>query len=176
MRTGKGRASRGFTYLWLLFLLAIGGAALAASGQRWSGVMQRERERELIFRGQQIAAAIDAYRAAPGVSPPQWPGSLQDLVEDRRGPHTLRHLRRAYADPFTGEPDWVPILSEDGRWQGVHSRSQAVATLRLDDSPQPPGRRPLLVSEHRFVARAGAGATPDAVPSAPGTEDKAVPQ
>lgn len=176
MRTGEGRASRGFTYLWLLFLLAMGGAALGASGQRWSGVMQCERERELIFRGQQIAAAIEAYRAAQGVSAPQWPSSLQDLVEDRRGPHTLRHLRRAYVDPFTGEPDWVPIASQDGRWQGVHSRSQAVATLRLDDSSQPPGRRPLRVSDYRFMARAAAGATPDAVPSAPGSEDKAVPQ
>lgn len=176
MRTGEGRASRGFTYLWLLFLLAMGGAVLAASGQRWSGVMQRERERELVFRGQQIAAAIEAYRNAPGVTPPQWPGSLEDLVEDRRGPHTLRHLRRAYADPFTGEPDWVPIPAEDGRWRGVHSRSQAPALLRLEDSPQPSGRQPLRVSDHRFVAGTAAGAASGAVVSQPGTEDKSVPK
>lgn len=176
MRIGDAHVSRGFTYLWLLFLLAVGGAALAASGQRWSGVMQRERERELIFRGQQIAAAIEAYRAAPGVAPAQWPASLQDLVEDRRGPQTLRHLRRAYTDPFTGEADWEPILAEDGRWRGVHSRSDVLAALRLEDSPQPAGRRPMRVSDHRFVASAGAPAAPDGVLSAPATEDKAVPK
>lgn len=176
MRTGERRASWGFTYLWLLFLLAVAGLALAASGQRWSGVMQRERERELIFRGQQIAAAIEAYHAVPGVAPPQWPHSLGDLVEDRRGPHTLRHLRRVYADPFTGAPDWVPILAEDGRWRGVHSRSQVPASIRLEDSPQPSSRRPMLVSDHRFVALARAAGAVDLLPSPPGNEDKAVPQ
>lgn len=151
MRTGDCGRVRGFTYLWLLFVLAMGGALLATIGQRWSGVVQRDREHELLFRGAQIAAAIAAYRAAPGVSPPQWPAGFDVLVEDRRSALPRRHLRRVYIDPFTGAPDWEPIYAEDGGWRGVRSRSGAVAMILTAARPEgaaPPQR----VSDHLFVA------------------------
>lgn len=157
MPTGE----RGFTYLWLLFLLAAGGAALAAAGQRWSAVMHGERERELIFRGEQIAAAIDAFHGADGVAVARWPASWDELLEDHRGPAPRRHLRRIYADPFTGKPDWEPILDEAGQWHGVRSRSTAPARLVRETPEGNPQIRPRRVSDHRFVARdppAGAAA------------------
>jgi type II secretory pathway pseudopilin PulG len=126
------RRQRGFTYLWLLFILAAGGAVLGVLGQRWSTALQREREHELIWRGRQIAAAISAYRAAPGVGDPQWPQHFEDLIEDRRSVQTRHHLRRVWTDPLTGKADWVFITTEDGRWQGLHSRSNAVAWVRTD--------------------------------------------
>ncbi len=115
---------RGFSYLAVLFLVALTAAGLAALGQAWSTAAQRERERELAFRGGEIARAIASYmRAAP---PGQLPASLDDLLEDRRGPSPRHHLRRAYADPFTGEPDWVlvPDLAQPSRFSAVHSRSE----------------------------------------------------
>ncbi len=161
MRTGE----RGFTYLWLLFLLAAGGAALAAAGQRWSGVMLSERERELIFRGEQIAAAIAAYRAVEIAGAARWPASWEELIEDRRGPLLRRHLRRAYADPFTGETDWEPILGEDGHWRGVRSRSPAPARLVREATGNGVTTQLRRVSDHRFVANDPAASAQAVIPA-----------
>ncbi|MCV2349672.1 type II secretion system protein [Paucibacter sp. Y2R2-4] len=109
MRTGNSQSlvSRGFTYLWLLFVIALGGVALAALGQRQQTLQQREREAELRFRGEAIAQALASYaRATPAGANPL-PQRLEDLLEDRRSGSTRRHLRRLYADPFTGRPDWA---------------------------------------------------------------------
>jgi type II secretory pathway pseudopilin PulG len=117
---------RGFTYLGLLFFVATSAAALAALGQAWSSAAQRERERELEFRGGEIARAIAAYVKAAPNQQAQYPASLDDLLADRRGVKTRHHLRRAYVDPFTGEADWV-LVPEPGnprRFVAVHSRSE----------------------------------------------------
>jgi type II secretory pathway pseudopilin PulG len=145
---------RGFTYLWLLFAVALAGAVLAQIGQHWSGSMQRERERELIFRGQQIAAAIAAYHAAPGVAVPAWPRGFDELLEDRRAAAPRRHLRQAFSDPLTGKADWVAVLDETGGWRGVHSRSDAPATIRFGLEFRGQGANRTKVSDHQFVATA----------------------
>jgi type II secretory pathway pseudopilin PulG len=126
---GRCRWQRGFTYLGLLFFVAITAAALAALGQSWSTAAQREKERELEFRGSEIARAIASYQKASGGQAPgqgQSPQSLNDLLADTRGPKTLYHLRRLYADPFTGKPDWVlvPDPSNPKSFNAVHSRSE----------------------------------------------------
>lgn len=115
MRTGRAEraGSRGFTYLWLLFVVALGGVALAALGQRQQTVQQREREAELRFRGEAIAKAIGSYmRASPGGANSGLPQRLEDLLEDKRSGKVQRHLRRLYADPFTGRADWLLIQGE----------------------------------------------------------------
>jgi type II secretory pathway pseudopilin PulG len=133
----------------VLLLVALMGTLLAGLGQRATLVAQRERERELLFRGEQIRTAIAAYRAA--AEPPAWPASLEDLLADRRSGVVRHHLRRAYADPFTRQPDWVPIPApEPGKgWMGVHSRATARRLLQ-HEGPQP-DTGPLL-SDWRFVA------------------------
>lgn len=167
MRTGSAPLARGFTYLWLLFLLALGGVLLAAAGQRWSQVAAREREHELLFRGGEIADAIAAFRAV-GAGGPR---SLDELLDDRRGEQPRRHLRRAYTDPFTGQADWEPVLADDGTWRGVRSRSPAPALML------PPGaerREPAggaRISDHQFLepiapAPSASGVPPDAPPAA----------
>jgi type II secretory pathway pseudopilin PulG len=146
------RHQQGFTYLGLLFAVVLAGIALAQLGQRWSGAAQRERERELIFRGQQIAAAIAAYHAAPAVAAPSWPRGFEELLEDRRTATPMHHLRRAFTDPITGKADWVPMLDEAGGWHGVRSRSDAPATIRFGAEFQASGARRTKVSDHLFVA------------------------
>ncbi len=109
MPTGNGqvqRGQRGFTYLLLLFLLAIGGAGLAVVGERQQALVQREREAELRFRGEAIARAIQRYAEQGPPGQAVLPTHLEALLEDRRGPRIQRPLRQIYADPFTGKPDW----------------------------------------------------------------------
>lgn len=148
MPTGERRAQRGFTYLGLLALLALLGAALATLGTAWSQAAQRERERELQFRGQQIRAAIAAYWAAqePGELPP----TLQALSVDTRGTAPRHHLRRVYADPFTGQADWVLLPGPRGRGiAGVRSRADA-PRLQLTGAPAADPKRPRM-SDWTFV-------------------------
>ena len=119
-------SARGFSYLGLLFFVAITAAALAALGQAWSTAAARERERELEFRGGEIARAIASYARASTAPPGQYPARLDDLLNDRRAIKPRFHLRRAYPDPFTGLPDWVlePVAMDATRFSGVHSRSE----------------------------------------------------
>ncbi|MHB8726465.1 MAG: type II secretion system protein [Casimicrobiaceae bacterium] len=119
--TGK---ARGFTYIGLLVSIVIIGAALAAVGQVWSTEAQREREAELLYRGDAIRSAIQAYMYGIGGSG-QYPQALQDLVQDQRAPEIKRFLRRVYEDPVTGQADWTLILSPEGGIMGVASSSKA---------------------------------------------------
>lgn len=124
VKTMQGRrAQGGFTYLMLIWWVAISGVMLAALADNWSHAMRRQREAELVFRGEQIRKAIDAYHkvALPGgVS--QWPVQLEDLLEDRRGPVVVHHLRRVWPDPITGKPRWG-VIREGAGIKGVYSES-----------------------------------------------------
>jgi hypothetical protein len=164
-------AARGFTYLWLLFLLAAGSATLAAIGERTSTAVQRERETELLFRGQAIAKAIGSYwEATPGKTK-ALPTSLQDLLDDRRGSTTQRHLRRLYADPYTGLDDWV-LLKDDNQDNtagivGVHSRASARA-YKTASLPQGKQKADARVSDHIFAFTPSASSAPlDKPPTSP---------
>ena len=57
----KRSRSSGFTYLALLIAVAITAGALAAAGGLYSHVSQREKERELLFIGEQFRQAIALY-------------------------------------------------------------------------------------------------------------------
>ena len=157
-------AQRGFTYLWLLFILAAGAAGLAAIGQRASTAVQRDREAELMFRGHEIARALAAYWLATPGAARSLPTSLQELLEDRRGTLPLRHLRRVYADPFTGQPDWRLVTTDDDKISGVRSRANVVA-LRSLDLPNPWSGSRALVSDRVFMATLTAAAGASGAPS-----------
>ena len=120
-----GSAQRGFTLLGMLIVVGVMGAGLAAYGELASHATQREKEKQLLFVGNQLRQAIGSYyERTPGPAK-RFPQSLEDLVEDRRHPMPQRHLRRIYADPITGKPDWGVIPGPDGGIMGVHSRSEA---------------------------------------------------
>jgi hypothetical protein len=117
-----GRDS-GFSYLLLLFVLALGSVTMATFGEQVRTAFQREREAELLYRGSAIRAAILSYHAVAVEGKPAFPQTLVELAEDRRGPEPKYHLRRVYLDPFTGAADWDLIRDKDGGITGVHSRS-----------------------------------------------------
>lgn len=154
MPTGeRSSGQRGVTYLVLLFVLAMASTALLVAAQSWHTNGQRARERELIFRGEQIAQALAAYQAADGVGPPRWPARLDDLVRDTRGPHPRHHLRRLYPDPYVPDGQWALIDDGRGGIIGVHSRSAARAfILRPGETPPAAGEPAMTVNQHRFVA------------------------
>jgi len=160
MPTGSRSVQRGYSYLAVLFLVALTAAGLASLGQAWSTAAQREKERELEFRGGEIARAMRSYYLATPTPPRQYPPTLDDLLEDRRGPVVRRHLRRLYADPFTGRPDWELIVEpgQVDRYSGLRSRS----TQPLLRAAAPDGTPTPTAASRVFSALAQGGGPADA--------------
>lgn len=117
-----GTRQRGFTFIGVLILSAVIGVGLAGLGQVWSVQAQRERERELLFVGDQYRMALFSYAASTPAGKPRAPRELEELLDDKRHPVTRRHLRQLYPDPLTGKADWELVRSADGGIVAVHSR------------------------------------------------------
>lgn len=97
MRTGDGEA--GYAMAALLVALNLMALMMTVALPVWRHLGQREREAELIFRGQQFQRAIALYerRNGPGTVPPD----VDTLIQGR-------FLRKEFKDPITGE-DFVLI-------------------------------------------------------------------
>ena len=122
MQIGK-RASLGFTYIGVLMLVAISGIGLSGVGIVWHQDAQREREKELLFMGEQFRKAIGSYYENSPVANKQYPDKLEDLILDNRFPVIKRHLRKLYADPMNPSKDWG-LEKQQGRIVGVYSESK----------------------------------------------------
>ena len=116
-------AEKGFTYIWMLFAVALAGIVLAGAGQIWQTEARREKEVELIFAGEQFRQAIGSYyENSPGM-PKRYPDSLERLLSDDRFPIVKRHLRKIFLDPMTGKAEWGLIRKPGFGIVGVHSLS-----------------------------------------------------
>jgi type II secretory pathway pseudopilin PulG len=93
------RGQHGYAMAALLISLSIMALLMTAVMPVWKQTSQREKEAELVFRGQQYVHAIGLFqrKSGPGVYPP----SLDVLVEQR-------FLRKKYKDPITNA-DFQPI-------------------------------------------------------------------
>jgi type II secretory pathway pseudopilin PulG len=171
--TRRAPPRRGFTWLLLLFGLAIAGAGLARLGTQWQQAAQREREAELLFRGLQLRDALLRFQAQTPTGQPALPHTLDELLSDRRRPEPRHHLRRLWTDPFTGAADWVLLRAADGGIVGLHSRATrpllrraglpAGVTVDLAASPAspnspttPPPERAPLARDWQFAIQPAA--------------------
>ena len=93
LRGQLGSSEAGYAMAALLVALAVMAVLSSAAMPTWKQMAQREKEAELIFRGQQYARAIGLFqrRNGPGVNPP----NLDVLVQQK-------FLRKKYKDPITG--------------------------------------------------------------------------
>jgi type II secretory pathway pseudopilin PulG len=142
MRAGNCGAPKqqGFTYFGIMLGVLLIGIALAAVGTVTRTEVQREREVELLWIGEQFRQAIAHYY----LSGARLPQTLEDLLVDNRTARGSHHLRRLYADPITGQADWQFLRTADGGIYGVYSPSSAVprkragftgADLGFEDAP-----------------------------------------
>ncbi len=91
------RGEAGYTLVALLATLAIGMVLMAAGVPSWRYLKKNSDEEELLFRGKQIADAIQRYQRKNGNA---LPPSLEVLVQGK-------FLRKAYKDP----------MKKDGKWR-----------------------------------------------------------
>ena len=134
--------NRGFAMAALLVAIAVLSVVMLVALPTWRQQAQREKEAELIFRGEQYARAIRLYqRKIAGAFPP----SLDVLVEQK-------FIRKKYKDPITGD-DFVPVY--------------ASAQAGGQSDAQPPGPFALLRGLQRAGEPAAGQPSAPSAPSAP---------
>ena len=113
----KRRGQLGIAFIALIATVGALAVFLAYAVQPWSVVLQRDREEELIFRGEQITEAIRAYQVDHGGA---YPPDLEELLKP--GQNKVPYLRRPFTNPFD---------FEDGKW-GLLTPGQTIMRQKED--------------------------------------------
>jgi type II secretory pathway pseudopilin PulG len=163
----------GYTLVALLALMTIVALFAAAAAPSLQQQARREREKEAIFRGEQVAEAIRlyySYKASRGITGiPGLPSSIDDLREGLSvGTKKVQILRSSAAhDP----------LSESGEWQLVKPNSNEVtefvrSVMLFARNVRPETRDPQLKAAERdmipFVLPNSGGTPPFTTPGSGG--------
>lgn len=102
--TPGSRASRGYVLIILMMAVLVLSLALLVAVPVWQTELQRDKEEELIFRGNQYAEAVRIYvKKNPG----RFPTSLKELLDKKC-------IRRLYRDPFSRDGQWNVVLASTG--------------------------------------------------------------
>jgi len=92
----------GFTLVGVVVAMAIIVILLAAVGPTVATIIERDREKELIFRGKQYARAVIAFQKRYG----RFPNELKELSKLKP-----RSIRKLWKDPMCDCDDWQVIIA-----------------------------------------------------------------
>jgi type II secretory pathway pseudopilin PulG len=112
------RTQAGYAMAVLLVGMSVMAIMMTAVLPVWKQMSRREKETELVFRGEQYARAIQLFQAKAG--PGTLPASIDLLVDQR-------FLRKKFKDPITND-DFAPLLSVPGAGPGAAAPGGAAAT------------------------------------------------
>ncbi len=143
----RRRGEEGYNLVILLMLVTVANLLLAAGFERWSTVIQREKEVETIFRGMQYAEAVRVFQLRNG----RFPNTLDELVEIEP-----RAIRQLFPNP----------MNEDGAW-GVLLQTSAGAPGSRPGQGRRGGRNP--EARRPGQGQSASGDRRSEVPSGPGT-------
>ncbi len=96
----------------LLFAITVMAIGLMVAVPVWQTQIQREKEAELIFRGNQYVEAVRVFQLK---KPGTFPKSLDELVKEKC-------IRRLYKDPMSSDGTWNIILLAGGAAPGGKQR------------------------------------------------------
>ena len=91
----------GYILIGVIFFVALVLLSLAVAAPKVAAAIQRDRELELVNRGEQYKRAIKLYYKKFG----SYPGTMEQLEKT----NNIRFLRKRYLDPLTGKDDWKLI-------------------------------------------------------------------
>src|SRR5882672_659614 len=128
----KHRRDAGFSLSALIFFATAASILAAAAVPAYQMQAKRERERELIFRGEEYTRAIQKYQRKFGV----YPSSIDQLVQT----NGLRFLRRAYKDPINGKDFRLILINPDGSLTGSKVFQQNINVQPMFGNTQPFGQ------------------------------------
>lgn len=147
------RADQGSALLIVIFFAAVMIISAAAATTSVLTQGRREKEEDLIWRGNQYARAVKLFYRKNG----RFPQSMDDLTKKQ---NNIRYLRRAYEDPMN---------TEDGTWRLIYvgPGGQLIgSTSRMGGLIGMPQARPGATGT---PAGAPTGAGVPAIPAAPAT-------
>jgi type II secretory pathway pseudopilin PulG len=130
----------------LLVALAVMSLLMTALLPAWRFQAKREKELELVFRGEQYVKAIERYerKMGPGMRPP----TIDALVQQR-------FLRKKYKDPMTPDGEFQPLfigaMNQNPAGQGTGPGQQGRG------GPTQPGPSPTGVGSGRSGGQPGMG-------------------
>ena len=93
-------SERGVTLVAVLVMVAVSVVMMGKATTHWEGLLEREREAELIFRGEEYKKALETFQRQNR----RLPTKLEELIKTKP-----RSIRRLYKDPFNPDGDWVII-------------------------------------------------------------------
>lgn len=103
----KPRFEKGFTLVMFVMIIAVMSIMMGAAVQAVSFQMRREREAELIFRGEQYVEAIRLYKMRYGRNPMR----LKEIWEA-----DPKVIRKKWKDPITDSENWgIIFVGQEGR-------------------------------------------------------------
>ncbi|MGH9861643.1 MAG: hypothetical protein ACRD5F_16610 [Candidatus Acidiferrales bacterium] len=150
LRPVRSRRERGSALLIVVFFAALMIVAASAAVPSVLTQGKREKEEDLIWRGEQYARAVKLFYRKNG----RFPTSMDELSKPQ---NDVRFLRRAYAEPMnTEDGSWRLIyIGANGQLIGSTTRSNALLNL-----PQRPGSAGPGTTGTTGARPPGTGATP----------------
>jgi type II secretory pathway pseudopilin PulG len=112
----------------LLVGLMVMSILMLAAVPAWRFQAKREKELELVFRGEQYARAIGLYQLKNRSFPP----SIEVLVQGR-------YLRKKYKDPMTKDGEFQPLFAGTNPGPGGPTGPGGTTENRQNTPPQNPG-------------------------------------
>lgn len=105
LRDRGGASAAGYSLVVVIMVVTVLNIMLAAAMPKWSEMIKRDKEEELISRGFQYAEAIRVFQKRFG----RLPTRLDELVKAKP-----RSIRQIYKDPMTEDGQWELIFQGQG--------------------------------------------------------------
>jgi type II secretory pathway pseudopilin PulG len=122
---------KGYVLIILMVAVVVMSIGLLIAVPVWETQLQREKEQELIFRGNQYVEGIRLYQMK---NPGRFPKSLDELLKEKC-------IRKLYKDPMSKHGEWNIILPYTGVSTKAAGSPQKILVvpqnaLRSIDNPQ----------------------------------------
>ncbi len=120
---------KGYILTATIVMVVILSISMAMIAEKWTYVVKREKENELLFRGEQYAQAIRRFYLIHK----RYPFKLEELVESYP-----RCIRKLYPEPFSKDKEWgIIYLSDLASGKVFKKRNQTDISEENNSSPKP---------------------------------------
>jgi hypothetical protein len=137
LMTRAGKNQGGYALLLVVFLTALLVVGTMSIGLRILTEGKRQRELDMIWRGQQYTRGIKLYYRKLG----RFPTSLDDLTKPKIG--NLRFMRQAYKDPMNKEDGSWRLIYVGAAGQLIGSLNPSLTNVQMPSAAgQPAGTSP----------------------------------
>ncbi len=163
-RTGSRRKDSGYMLLVLMLAVAVLTITMLGVARNYRRSILRDREVEMIHRGEQYERAVKRFYKKNG----RYPTSLEQLEDNNK----IRYLRKRYKDPMSPDGTWQLVhLSDIAKLKGLTTRPEHNPATLQASFPAPGGVGNATGAAAVAAAAASPGTATNAAASASGTTD-----